>query len=188
MEGAEGLHRRQILHRRARASRTHLLPQPSLAGAEAVRVGGIPAERQIVDAHVVHAPSMPIAPRSRNRSTREATPTAVGECVATEVAGYGDLVATLWTIGYERLAPDALVAELKAAGVERVLDVRIRPQSRRPGMSKTKLRSAAGLAWDRLRESARAWDPAGDQVALSRWCGAAGGGGVSGARRAHGRR
>jgi uncharacterized protein (DUF488 family) len=46
---------------------------------------------------------------------------------------------SLWTIGYERLPPDALVAELKAAGVERVIDVRVRPQSRRPGMSKTKL-------------------------------------------------
>src|SRR6476659_9441836 len=46
---------------------------------------------------------------------------------------------TLWTIGYERLPPDALVAELEAAGVERVLDVRYRPQSRRPVMSKTKL-------------------------------------------------
>jgi uncharacterized protein (DUF488 family) len=46
---------------------------------------------------------------------------------------------TLWTIGYERLPPDALVAELAAAGVERVLDVRYRPQSRRPGMSRTKL-------------------------------------------------
>jgi uncharacterized protein (DUF488 family) len=45
----------------------------------------------------------------------------------------------LWTIGYERVPPDALVAELEAAGVERVLDVRYRPQSRRPGMSKTKL-------------------------------------------------
>jgi uncharacterized protein (DUF488 family) len=45
----------------------------------------------------------------------------------------------LWTIGYERLPPDALVAELEAAGVQRVIDVRFRPQSRRPGMSKTKL-------------------------------------------------
>ncbi|HEX5146788.1 MAG TPA: DUF488 domain-containing protein [Conexibacter sp.] len=45
----------------------------------------------------------------------------------------------LWTIGYERLPPDALVAELEAAGVQRLLDVRYRPQSRRPGMSKTKL-------------------------------------------------
>jgi len=53
-------------------------------------------------------------------------------------------VPTLWTIGYERLPPDALVAELEAAGVRRLLDVRYRAQSRRPGMSKTKL--AARLA------------------------------------------
>jgi uncharacterized protein (DUF488 family) len=46
---------------------------------------------------------------------------------------------TLWTIGYERLMPPALVAELTAAGVQRVIDVRYRPQSRRPGMSKTRL-------------------------------------------------
>ena len=31
------------------------------------------------------------------------------------------------------------MAELEAAGVERVIDVRFRPQSRRPGMSKTRL-------------------------------------------------
>ncbi len=53
---------------------------------------------------------------------------------------------SLWTIGYERLTPDALVAELRAAGVRRLLDVRYRPQSRRPGMSKTRL--AARLAQD----------------------------------------
>jgi uncharacterized protein (DUF488 family) len=60
----------------------------------------------------------------------------------------------LWTIGYERLPPDALVAELKAAGVRRVLDVRFRPQSRRPGMSKTKLAArlaAHGIAYEHLR-------------------------------------
>jgi uncharacterized protein (DUF488 family) len=61
---------------------------------------------------------------------------------------------TLWTIGYERLPPDALVAELEAAGVERVLDVRYRPQSRRPGMSKTKLGirlGEHGIAYDHRR-------------------------------------
>lgn len=64
-------------------------------------------------------------------------------------------MATLWTIGYERLTPDALVAELSAAGVQRVLDVRIRPQSRRPGMSKTKLGArlaADGIAYEHRRE------------------------------------
>src|SRR3954466_14689352 len=51
---------------------------------------------------------------------------------------------TLWTIGYERLLPPELVAELEAAGVRRVLDVRFRPQSRRPGMSKTRLAERPG--------------------------------------------
>jgi uncharacterized protein (DUF488 family) len=53
-------------------------------------------------------------------------------------------VTTLWTIGYEKLLPGALVAELEAAGVERVIDVRFRPQSRRPGMSKTRLGELLG--------------------------------------------
>ena len=48
-------------------------------------------------------------------------------------------MTTLHTIGYEVLPPDLLVAELVGAGVERLIDVRYRPQSRRAGMSKTKL-------------------------------------------------
>jgi uncharacterized protein (DUF488 family) len=62
---------------------------------------------------------------------------------------------TLWTIGYQQLWPDALVAELTAAGVQRVLDVRLRPQSRRPGMSKTKLAlklAEHGIAYEHRRE------------------------------------
>ena len=51
---------------------------------------------------------------------------------------------TIWTIGYERLLPPELVAELDAAGVARVIDVRFRPQSRRPGMSKTRLSELLG--------------------------------------------
>ena len=61
---------------------------------------------------------------------------------------------SVWTIGYERLLPPALVAELEAAGVERVLDVRFRPQSRRPGMSKTRLGDllgAHGIAYEHRR-------------------------------------
>ena len=45
----------------------------------------------------------------------------------------------IWTIGYEKLLPLELAAELEANGIERLLDVRIRPQSRRAGMSKTRL-------------------------------------------------
>ncbi len=48
-------------------------------------------------------------------------------------------MTAIWTIGYEKLRPESLVAELEAAGVERLIDVRYRPQSRRPGMSKTRL-------------------------------------------------
>ena len=65
------------------------------------------------------------------------------------------MTPTLWTIGYEQLWPDALVAELSAAGVQRVLDVRLRPQSRRPGMSKTKLAlmlAEHGIAYEHRRE------------------------------------
>jgi uncharacterized protein (DUF488 family) len=61
---------------------------------------------------------------------------------------------TLWTIGYERLLPPELVAELEAAAVERVLDVRYRPQSRRPGMSKTRLGellASRGIAYEHRR-------------------------------------
>ncbi len=53
-------------------------------------------------------------------------------------------MTTLYTIGYERLLPPDLVNELKVAGVERLIDVRYRPQSRRPGMSKTRLGELLG--------------------------------------------
>ena len=53
-------------------------------------------------------------------------------------------MATIFTIGYERLLPAELVAELEAAKVKRVIDVRFRPQSRRPGMSKTRLGQLLG--------------------------------------------
>ena len=64
-------------------------------------------------------------------------------------------MSTIWTIGYERLLPPELVAELEAAGVERVIDVRFRPQSRRPGMSKTRLGQLLGdhgIAYEHRRE------------------------------------
>jgi uncharacterized protein (DUF488 family) len=61
---------------------------------------------------------------------------------------------TIWTIGYERLLPAELVAELRAAGVERLIDVRYRPQSRRAGMSKTRLGELLaehGIAYEHRR-------------------------------------
>ena len=53
-------------------------------------------------------------------------------------------MARLFTIGYERLLPPELVNELVLAGVQRLIDVRHRPQSRRPGMSKTRLGELLG--------------------------------------------
>jgi uncharacterized protein (DUF488 family) len=61
---------------------------------------------------------------------------------------------TIWTIGYEQLLPPALVAELSAAGVQRLIDVRYRPQSRRAGMSKTRLGELLrdhGIAYEHRR-------------------------------------
>src|SRR4028119_55833 len=50
----------------------------------------------------------------------------------------------IFTIGYEGATQAELVAALRAAGVERVIDVRAVPLSRKPGFSKNVL--AAGLA------------------------------------------
>jgi uncharacterized protein (DUF488 family) len=64
-------------------------------------------------------------------------------------------MSTIWTIGYEKLLPPELVAELEAAGVQRLIDVRFRPQSRRPGMSKTRLSQLLadhGIAYESRRE------------------------------------
>ncbi|MEA2229006.1 MAG: hypothetical protein QOF04_2636 [Solirubrobacteraceae bacterium] len=61
---------------------------------------------------------------------------------------------TIWTVGYERLLPPALVAELELARVQRVIDVRFRPQSRRAGMSKTRLAALLaehGIAYEHRR-------------------------------------
>jgi uncharacterized protein (DUF488 family) len=65
------------------------------------------------------------------------------------------MTLTLYTIGYERLLPPELLNELRAAGVERLIDVRYRPQSRRPGMSKTRLGEMLGdhgIAYEHRRE------------------------------------
>jgi uncharacterized protein (DUF488 family) len=50
----------------------------------------------------------------------------------------------IFTIGYEKTTQPELIAALQAAGVNRVIDVRAVPLSRRPGFSKNILRN--GLA------------------------------------------
>jgi uncharacterized protein (DUF488 family) len=53
------------------------------------------------------------------------------------------MALTLYSIGYEKARLADVVGALKAAGVATLIDVRDRPQSRRPGFSKRQL--AAGL-------------------------------------------
>ena len=60
----------------------------------------------------------------------------------------------LFTIGYEATTMAEFLAALSSAGVERVIDVRALPLSRRPGFSKTSLRAAlaeAGIDYVHLR-------------------------------------
>jgi len=52
----------------------------------------------------------------------------------------------IFTIGYEATTVSEFIASLKRAGVERVIDVRALPLSRRPGFSKTALRGALEAA------------------------------------------
>ena len=60
----------------------------------------------------------------------------------------------LFTIGYESTTMGEFLDALKSAGVERVIDVRAVPNSRRPGLSKTPLRNAlaeVGIDYVHLR-------------------------------------
>ena len=60
----------------------------------------------------------------------------------------------IFTIGYEGATVDEFLTALRDAGVERVIDVRAVPNSRRPGFSKTPLRNAlseAGIDYVHLR-------------------------------------
>ncbi len=75
--------------------------------------------------------------------------------MAGATVGHVSPTPAIWTIGYEKLLPAQLAAELEQAGVQRVIDVRFRPQSRRPGMSKTKLGELLadhGIAYEHRRE------------------------------------
>ncbi len=60
----------------------------------------------------------------------------------------------IFTIGYEGATVAEFISALQNAGVERVIDVRALPNSRRPGFSKTPLRNAlaeAGIDYVHLR-------------------------------------
>ena len=60
----------------------------------------------------------------------------------------------IFTIGYEGATVGEFLAALQKAGVERVIDIRAVPNSRRPGFSKTPLRNVlaeAGIDYVHLR-------------------------------------
>jgi uncharacterized protein (DUF488 family) len=60
----------------------------------------------------------------------------------------------IFTIGYEATTVSDFIAALHEAGVERVIDVRALPLSRRPGFSKSPLRAAleeAGIEYVHLK-------------------------------------
>lgn len=72
----------------------------------------------------------------------------------------------IFTIGYEKTTQPELIAALKAAGVERLIDVRAVPLSRKPGFSKNMLKNGlaeAGLDYVHLK--ALGTPPAGREAA-----------------------
>lgn len=79
--------------------------------------------------------------------------------------------ARLFTIGYEGVTQSELIAALRQAGVERVIDVRAVPLSRKPGFSKNVLAAGlkeAGIDYVHLR--ALGTPPAGrDAARKKRW-------------------
>ena len=86
------------------------------------------------------------------------------------------MTLSIFTIGYEGVTVAEFLAALDAAGVERVIDVRALPLSRRLGFSKTPLRGAlaeAGIDYVHLRAlgtpaEGRAAARAGRQADLER--------------------
>lgn len=82
----------------------------------------------------------------------------------------------VFTIGYEQTTVPELIAALQRAGVERVLDVRALPLSRRPGFSKSALAGAlqeAGIHYEHLKalgtpKEGRDAAKRGDQATLAR--------------------
>ncbi len=76
------------------------------------------------------------------------------------------MLLKIFTIGYEGVTQPDFLASLTAAGVERVIDVRALPLSRRPGFSKTPLKNAlAEVGIDYVHLKALGTPPAGREAA-----------------------
>lgn len=62
---------------------------------------------------------------------------------------------TLFTIGYQGRQVEDVVSRIKSVGVTVLVDVRYRPQSRKPGFSRARLEdfcASAGIAYVHIRE------------------------------------
>ena len=84
------------------------------------------------------------APQGKARLEGEAQPSP---------SDYTPAMTRLYTIGYQGASIDGLIAALKTAGVETLIDVRAVPASRRPEFSKRNLTAsleAAGLTYVHL--------------------------------------
>ena len=72
----------------------------------------------------------------------------------------------IFTIGYEGVTQAEFLGALEGAGVERIIDVRALPLSRRPGFSKTALRTAlAEVGIDYVHLKALGTPPEGREAA-----------------------
>ena len=63
-------------------------------------------------------------------------------------------MTTIWTIGYEGKSQQDVVGQLYGAEIGLLVDVRLRPQSRKPGLSKTTLGNGladAGIRYEHRR-------------------------------------
>lgn len=74
----------------------------------------------------------------------------------------------IFTIGYEQATQAAVIDALRQAGVELLADIRYLPLSRRPGFSKSSLKSAAEEAGIEYRHFKQLGTPADGRAAARR--------------------
>jgi len=85
---------------------------------------------------------------------RELFPRLFRRCPGEREKAGGVKIPKLFTIGYQGSTPSDLIDRLLGAGVERVVDVRELPLSRRRGFSKSPLAAAltsAGIRYEHVR-------------------------------------
>lgn len=100
-------------------------------------------ERTVKEVHgslLVTIPRLAARQLGIEKGTRMRVETKHGELILRKA----DPNRVLWTVGYEGESPDSLVELLRARGIQRLVDVRELPLSRRKGFSKSKLAERLG--------------------------------------------